>query len=128
MSDIGAGNLEIAAAWIDYWERHREDNKLDDQDPAIWALDTMSDLEFHDPLRALEISFLIARTTQDPWVLVLLGAGPLESLLSEDPTFFDAIASEASSSPQLVEALRSTWQNAMPDDVWRSVQRLAGSQ
>jgi hypothetical protein len=83
------------------------------------------DLQVHDPIRALEIAFQIARASGAPKVLEMLGAGPIEDLLSEDPTLFDAVAVEAPSNPNLRLALRSTWQSAMPDEVWRAVQDLA---
>lgn len=129
---------EIAAAWIAY--RLAETTRgaagapaplslapLDDVDEQGWAIDALRDLQFDDPLRALEIAFEIARSSEDAWVLGCLGAGPIEALLSDDPTLFDAIALESRSNPNLVTSLKSVWRCAMPDHTWAAVRRLAGS-
>jgi len=122
---IRSSDSEIAAAWIDFEARPHalEEDWL--RDRAWWAVEAVMDLQAHDPIRALEIVFRIARTDDRPKVLEMLGAGPLEDLLSEDPTLIDAVAIEAWSSPNLRVALRSTWQNDLPDEVWRTVQQLA---
>jgi hypothetical protein len=107
---IRCSDSEIVAAWIDFESRPHALQEDWIRDRAWWAL---------------EIAFQIARTSERPKVLEMLGAGPLEDLLSEDPTLIDAVAIEAQSSPNLRIALRATWQSAMPDDVWRAVQNLA---
>lgn len=56
----------------------------------------------------------------------MLGVGPLEDLLSEDPTLFDAIAFEARSNDRLLVALGSMWQSTIPEQVWSDLQRLIG--
>jgi hypothetical protein len=122
---IRCSDSEIVAAWIDFESRPHALQEDWIRDRAWWAVEAMMDLQAHDPIRALEIAFQIARTSDRPKVLEMLGAGPLEDLLSEDPTLIDAVAIEAQSSPNLRIALRATWQSAMPDDVWRAVQNLA---
>jgi len=115
---------EISAAWIDYQSRQHAADEQAGEDPAWWAVEALIDLTLDDPLRVLEICFHIARTSDAPRVLMMLGAGPLEDLLSGDLAFFDAIAFETKSNANLVKALGSTWQSSIPDDVW---QRLIGS-
>jgi hypothetical protein len=116
---------EIVAAWIDFESRPHGLHEDWIRDRAWWAVEAMMDLQLHDPIRALEVAFQIARATDAPKVLEMLGSGPLEDLLSDDPTLVDAVAIETLSSPNLRTALCSTWQNSMPDDVWRAVQGLA---
>jgi len=116
---------EIVAGWIDFESRPHALHEHWIRDRAWWAVEAMMDLQQHDPLRALEVAFQIARATDEPKVLEMLGSGPLEDLLSDDPTLVDAVAIETLSSPNLRTALCSTWQNNMPDDVWRAVQGLA---
>jgi len=116
---------ELVAAWIDFESRPHPLQEDWIRDRAWWAIEVMMDLQQHDPVRALEVAFQIARTSETSKVLEMLGAGPLEDLLSEDPTLIDAIAIEAVSSPNLRQALASTWQNSMPDAVWKVVQTLA---
>jgi hypothetical protein len=85
----------------------------------------MFGLELRNPLRALAIASLIARGSDDPRVLEILGAGPLEDLLSGNPALLDTVAQEAKSNPNFRAALRSIWQSTIPDDVWAAVQRVA---
>jgi len=117
-------NDEVAAAWIEFEARDRSGETDMADHPAWWAADAMMGLSHDDPLRALEICFRIAKSTDDPTVFEMLGAGPLEDLLSNDPTLFDAIAFEAGCSPGLIEALRHTWQSSIPDEVWGRLQDL----
>lgn len=126
----GQSDADIATAWSAFYLRHRDikgelERPFDDADADWWAVEAVMDLQSQDPIRALEIAFMIARQCSDEWVLVNLGAGPLESLLAEDPTLLNAIELEAKASRNLVRALGSVWQNRMPDTAWATVQRLA---
>jgi hypothetical protein len=121
-------DAEIASAWIDYEARPHSPAEEAGEDKAWWAVDAMMGLSADDPLRALEICFLIARSSDDPKVLEMLGAGPLEDLVSEDPTLVDAIFHESNSNNHLVTALKSMWQSTIPDHVWRELQRLIARQ
>ena len=112
----------IATAWIDYQARDVAGG-VEDED--WWAVDAMLGLQSRDPIRALEICFLIGRSSDDAKVLAMLGAAPLEDLLSEDSTLLDAVAIEARTSPNLRLALRSIWQSTMPDHVWATLQHIA---
>jgi hypothetical protein len=120
-------NSEIASAWIDYHSRPHAADEEAHEDAAWWAVDAMMTLVRRDPLRALEICFRVARLSASAWVLENLGAGPLEDLLSDDPILFDAIAFEAKSNGNLVDALRGMWQSTIPNDVWSAVQGLIGA-
>lgn len=127
MDSHKASNAEVAEAWIDYTNRVRPvdgQHIARDEDPAWWAIDAVMDLELSDPMRALEIAFAIARKSSDEWVLENLGAGPLETLLYRDPTFFDAVRIEAASSINLLEALKSVWTSSMPAETQVGVKRL----
>jgi hypothetical protein len=126
------GNAEIAQSWVGYYLRlgrpqSERDFAVRKDDPNRWAVDAVMALQFSDPVRALEIAFIVARSTVDDWVLEILGAGPLEDLLVDDPTLLDFIALEIGSNPRLKEALGFVWQNAMDDETWTKVQRLACS-
>jgi hypothetical protein len=116
---------EIVAAWIDFESRPHGLHEDWIRDRAWWAIEALMDLQLHDPSRALDIVFRIARASEAPKVLEMLGSGPLEDLLSEDPTLIDAIVIEGAVSPNLCTALRATWQSAMPDPVWQAIRRLA---
>jgi hypothetical protein len=116
-------DAEIADAWIGYQaEVH---SFPPESHPHWWAVDALSCLLDDDPLRALEITFLVGRRSDNPKVLEILGASPIEDLLTEDPTLLDAVAIEVRSNESLRVALRSVWQGAMPDEVWARLQALA---
>ena len=100
---------------------------MHDRDPNWWAVHGVLDLDGDDPARALDIVFLIARTSSDDWVLENLGAGPLENLIDGDPTLLDPIALEAQSSPSLRFALQCVWQRDMSEDTWARLQRIANT-
>nr|WP_295108497.1 hypothetical protein [uncultured Caulobacter sp.] len=131
--DTDRPDTEIVDAWI-AWTASAQHRVLD-RDVAgssaeaedDWGEQALLELVCEDPIRALEISFLIARKTDDDWLLCNLGAGPIESLLAHDATFLDAIAHEVPRSPNLKAALASVWQNAMSDATWQAVRRLAAS-
>jgi len=106
-------DTEIAAAWISYQSRDHALPSEDDED--WWAVDALMSLSADDPLRALETAFLIARGSNNPKVLEMLGASPIEDLVSEDPTLLDAIAVEVRSNPNLRVALKSVWQGNIAD-------------
>lgn len=132
--DTNRPNAEIAEAWIAWTAsvapRQAFDKDVNDvsrEDGRDWGEQALLELVCEDPIRALEISFLVARTTADDWLLSNLGAGPIESLLAHDPTLLAALAHEARSSPNLKVALASVWRNAMSEATWRAIQRIAGS-
>jgi hypothetical protein len=60
-------------------------------------------------------------------VLEMLGAGPLEDLLSDDPTLFDMVELEARVSPALIEALRHVKRSTIAGGVWQRMQKLVGA-
>ena len=122
-------DIEIARGWIAYHSRTErpDDEPLEppsDDDPDWCAVDQLMNLQFEDPLRALEIALFIAHQTNDERLLTNLGAGPLEQLLADDPTLFDAVAIEARKSASLRTALAAVWKNDIPDETWQSIQRL----
>lgn len=130
-TDKNRPDAEIAAAWM-AWTAHcspfpSEGDAPSPQSEDIddWGQQALIEVVCEDPARALTIVFLIARLTDDNWLLTNLGAGPIEDLLARDPTFLDPIAIEVRNSPNLRTALGSVWQNAMSDLTWRAVQRLA---
>ncbi|HWE98595.1 MAG TPA: hypothetical protein VG248_02255 [Caulobacteraceae bacterium] len=130
--DTSRPDAEVAAAWIECTARSNPEGApsresdtqhfdLDDD----WGAQALLEIVCEEPDRALEITFLIARMTDDSWLLCNLGAGPIESLLAHDGTLLDAVAIEAQNSPNLKVALGSAWQNAMSEATWQAVQRLA---
>lgn len=132
--DTSRPDSEVAEAWIAYTARSNPDQPRErdvaarpDGQEDDWGEQALLEIVCEEPIRALEISFLIARMTDDAWLLCNLGAGPIESLLADDATLLDAVALEARNSPNLKTALASVWQNAMSETTWRAVRRIANS-
>jgi hypothetical protein len=132
--DTSRPDSEVAKAWIACTARSNPDQSAAGDIAASaseaeddWRAQALLEILCEEPIRALEITFLIARMTDDAWLLCNLGAGPIEDLLAHDATLLDAIALEARSSPNLKTALASVWQNAMSDATWQAVQRIADS-
>lgn len=133
--DTNRPDDEVAAAWMAWTARSNPGgpSKEDFHDDvrreggADWGEQALLEILCEEPIRALEIVFLIARSTDDDWLLCNLGAGPIESLLAHDGTLLDAIAVEVATSPSLKIALASVWQNAMSEATWRAVQRLVAN-
>lgn len=124
-------NEEIARAWASEWraslQREFYDEPVkrpwDAPDPAIW---TLMHLVEDDPARALDIVFVVARTTDDEHALRHLGVGPLTELTVADPTLWDAIAIEVRSSSNLLSAVGQVSDTDVPDALWDVYQRSLG--
>ena len=87
-----------------------------------WILSPMTRRELS------EVTFLIARLSDDNWVLSMLGAGSLQHLLNYHPEFLEAIGEEVEANANLHLALLNVWRlDAMSDETWAEVQRLACS-
>ena len=132
--DTSSPDPEVAEAWIACTAESNPDPSSgrgmvasSSEAEDDWGVQALLEIVCEEPIRALEITFLIARMTDDAWLLCNLGAGPIEDLLAHDATLLDAIALEARSSPNLKTALASVWQNAMSDATWQAVQRIADS-
>lgn len=126
MFSIDLTDAQIVAGWIAYHSRGSNCD-ADDEDPNWECVEALWILEDMDPARVLELSFQIAKATDDPLTLACLGAGPLEHLLCNDHTLIDAIAIETAASPNLAVALGSVWGwNSIPPEAYATVRRLAG--
>ncbi len=126
----------IALGWIEWTKRtHRETGDLReraDLDRASaadedWAFGRLLDIHSEDPDRALKIAIDISRRSEDAWVLCSLGCGPFEDALADmGQRALGILKVEAAAKDNAWYALEHTWQNAMPDDVWRELQRFLG--
>ncbi|HWE45036.1 MAG TPA: hypothetical protein VG407_03325 [Caulobacteraceae bacterium] len=128
----GRDNEDIARSWIAHYARFgrpssAEQIKAHDDDPDWWAVNSLMELDGQDPVRSLDIVFLISRGSDDGWVLENLGAGPIENLINDDPTLLDAIELEVASNPRLREALQSVWRGDISEDTWARLQKIVGS-
>ena len=121
---LARDNAELAEGWRQAWwiEAHahtksdREQRRLiDESDPVRYALLHLVD---HDPARALEVGFLIARTADHTGMLINVGVCILQELLKDDATLWDAVRLEAAANPRLLKAVGQVWEIPVPEDLW----------
>lgn len=121
---LARNNAELVDGWREAWwieagshvKSDREQRRLiDESDPVRYAVLHLVD---HDPARALEVGFLIARTADHTGMLINVGVCILQELLKDDPTLWDPIALEAAANPRLLKAIGQIWEVAVPEDLW----------
>jgi len=114
-SDAEIVNGWRAAWWIEarsYQHPDREQRRIiAETDPVRFAV---MRLVLNDPGRALQVAFRIARAADHPAMLLNVGVGILQELLKADPTLWDAIATEAATSPGLLHAIGQMWEVDVP--------------
>jgi len=121
---LAKNNAELVEGWREAWwiearaqvKSDREQRRLiDETDPVRYAVLHLVD---HDPARALEVGFLIARSADHTGMLINVGVCILQELLKDDPTLWDAIALEATANPKLLKAVGQVWEIPVPEDLW----------
>ena len=121
---LAKNNAELVEGWREAWwvearahvKSDREQRRLiDETDPVRFAVLHLVD---HDPARALEVGFLIARTADHNGMLINVGVCILQELLKDDLTLWDAIALEAAANPKLLRAIGQIWEVAVPEHLW----------
>jgi hypothetical protein len=104
---------ELARGWIAWadaaWERQdRGPGPLGDALDAHW--DRLADLNLYDPVNSVGVCAAIAELTESEHVLILLGAGPLETLLYQhEEAVLQPFLREAKINPRFRTALRHVW-------------------
>ncbi len=121
---LARSNAELVDGWREAWwiearahaQSDREQRRLiDETDPVRYAVLHLVD---HDPARALEVGFLIARTADHTAMLINVGVCILQELLKDDPTLWDAIELEAAANPKLLKAVGQVWEIPVPEHLW----------
>ena len=112
---------KIADAWVKFVRRTNpmtgdlskdEYNKL--SDGSDWAVDELMDMSYDDAGKALDVIYEISKY-EDPWVLENLGAGPLETLLSNNSEFIITEMNKRGLPPEIRQALLSVWSDSMSE-------------
>ncbi len=121
---------ELVSGWISYQQIATEpdvtsgDDRL--QNEFFWAYQCAEDLYLDHPHLGLDFIVEVLAKNPPAEVLGVLAAGPLEELLAwHGPAVIDRAESEAHRDPKFRRLLGGVWQNAMTDDIWERVQRLA---
>jgi nucleoside 2-deoxyribosyltransferase len=127
---LARNNAELVEGWREAWwiearahvKSDREQRRLiDETDPVRFAVLHLVD---HDPARALEVGFLIARTADHMGMLINVGVCILQELLKDDLTLWDAITLEAAANPKLLKAIGQIWEVAVPEPLWDAYHEL----
>lgn len=121
---LARSNAELVEGWREAWwieanahtKSDREQRRLiDESDPVRYAVLHLVD---HDPARALEVGFMIARSADHTGMLINVGVCILQELLKEDPTLWDPIGLEAAANPRLLKAIGQVWEIPVPEPLW----------
>jgi hypothetical protein len=118
-----AGIKEQAEAWIT-----KPAGEWTDEDEQLYALFDSLDVVTIDPGKALSVLFAITQLTDDPGIVGMLGAGPMEDFLARHgETYVDVIHALALKHRCLREVLENVWEGSMPKNVWHRIEILKQS-
>jgi hypothetical protein len=82
-------------------------------------------LAMEQPEDCWKVILEVLNITDDEWVLVNLGAGPLESLLAMHGTVvIPWIGQEVRLNKRFKTLLGGVWRNSIQDDVWHQLQGM----
>jgi hypothetical protein len=84
------------------------------------SLELMS-LLYSDPRRAIRLVAQIASNTDDEWVLINLGVGPIEDLLGMDEQFADELIDISRSNSGVKTAFQSVWRGSIKPELWEEL-------
>lgn len=115
-------DTDLAKAWIESCSLPRGSTE---KEARRWAVEKVSSLSLRSPKECWEVVLDIVSATDDEWVLTILGAGPIEDMLSSNPEETIAmIERDAPQNSKLRYALANVWQSDTPDDVWNRLQAI----
>ncbi|MGD0631176.1 MAG: DUF6869 domain-containing protein [Terracidiphilus sp.] len=113
--------VELADAWIRYWQAPEDSAERGDFDLAM----KFHDIEYHQPKILWTMILAIHSRHQSIHIKQVLSAGPLENLLAlHGEGFIDRVESEAQRDPSFANLLGGVWKNRMPEEVWQRVQAV----
>jgi len=120
MKDYDENKLIIS--WIKLQGLDRDTKEAEE---LMWASNSLIRTTLSNPEKAWHIILEILQQTDDEWVLTNVAAGPLEDLLAQHPdTAINLLEEEVQHNKKLRSILNGVWQNLMPDDVWKRLQKL----
>lgn len=116
---------ELVFEWIRYQLLFDKDKDAANRD-LFWTYDAVSDLCSNEPDLALEFIPSVVATKPERSIVEILAAGPLEDLLSNHGAkVIDKMKRESEQKPSFRNLFGGVWKNAMPEDVWERVLRIA---
>lgn len=117
---------EVASAWCAY---HRRRHPPDEEDALDWwAVELwLTRTWWNDAKRVREgVLALIGAAASEPTLLEVIGAGPLEALVSNDENIIRWVERHAASSQDFRVALGAVWVDDLSDEVAARIAEAAG--
>jgi len=115
---------ELADAWT---ALYKQTKSSDERDRLFWAFAELHELVRRDLTAAVKVMTEIA-STDDEVVLSNVGAGPLEDLLVfHGMDAINLLRENDEYMRKIKICMKYVWQNAMSDEVWNEVQKIASS-
>jgi hypothetical protein len=103
---------------VDAWFQYEE---------TFWAWERVEDLTRMDPELAWRVITLLVEEAPSEAVLGVIGAGPLEDLLSVyGEGMIDRVEERARTDEHFRQCLAAVWQSDMTDELWARVQNAVG--
>ncbi|MBV2139202.1 MAG: hypothetical protein KUF79_20520 [Candidatus Thiodiazotropha sp. (ex Ctena orbiculata)] len=107
---------KLAEAWI-----HLQDLPQDstEAEKYMWSAEEINLLALRSPSDCWDVVLEILSITDDDWIITNLGAGPIENMLAFKPEItISMIENEYTNNSKLQAAIKNTWKNIIPDEVW----------
>jgi hypothetical protein len=124
--------LALATAFIERhshsyaWNKDMILTKVD-KSQTDWANDEIFDITYERPIELWPLILEVLQRTQDPNVLAVLAAGPLEDYLAKcGHQVISEIEARAAADEKFKRLLGGVWKNSMSDEVWERVCRCRG--
>lgn len=109
----------IAEAWVNF---HLNEDRSLKKEENRWAEALVSNLAYDDADQCLRIVRHVVELNQSTEILSNLGAGPIEEMLVQHPTFvIEKIESLAKGCPAFRDALGAAWLDDVPEPVAKRV-------
>lgn len=128
---LAQSNAEIAAAWMEAWWLDGRSHVETDRVPGQMRREieqlhfAVMDLVANEPMRALEVAFIVARTAEHPAMVADVVVGVVEDVTAADPTLWDTVALEAAANRRLLYGIGLVWGASVPVPLRDALRRLA---
>lgn len=131
MAWLSQSDAEIAQAWMEAWWIDGRSHVETDRLPRLLRQEieqlhmAMIELVAHEPMRALEVAFVVARIADHPGMIAEMSSSVIQDVTAADPTLWDAVAIEASGNRRLLHAIGLVWGADVPVQLRDAFRRLA---
>lgn len=128
---LSRSDAEIAEAWMEAWWVDGRSHAETDRVPPLLRQEIeqlhlgLIALATQEPMRALEVAFIVARTADHPGMVAEIASGVIQDVTRADPTLWDAVAIEAAGNTRLLHAICLIWGADVPVQLRDALRRLA---